>query len=394
MRQIDSQASIAAAVGMLIAWVASHNRSTSYNNYVRLADAWLHGRAWIEWPGEWLEAALYHGHRYTIPAPLPALFALPFVPYLHLHVNQTYIAIAVCGGILASAYCLLARLGVDLRGRILLTLFLFAGTDLWWCAELGDVWFLAQLSAMLFTFLTLNEVLGRKRALLIGIYVICAFESRAILLLAVPLYLWLMCKPTLYEPWSMDRRRLGIFACTMAVGAGIYMAYNYWQWQVPYDIGFGLYFRQDSWGQSSGIPFSLAYIPYQLYSYFIQGPQFIDSRQLPLWPFFKVDPKGVALTFTSPALLLAFFAREPQRFVVALWATVGAICCLEFTYYLNGWYQFGMRHALDFMPFLIVLMALAIKDRSPGWWYGLLAWSVSVGVWGVWYWNVFFRTGD
>ena len=65
----------------------------------------------------------------------------------------------------------------------------------------------------------------------------------------------------------------------------------------------------------------------------------------------------------------------------------------DFTYYLNGWYQFGMRHALDFMPFLIVLMALGVRSAMPWWGLALIGWSALAGWWGVWYWNVFFRTG-
>jgi hypothetical protein len=53
-----------------------------------------------------------------------------------------------------------------------------------------------------------------------------------------------------------------------------------------------------------------------------------------------------------------------------------------------------MRHALDFVPFLFVLMALATKDRLPRWGSLAIVWSASVGTWGVWFWSVFFRTGD
>ena len=59
-----------------------------------------------------------------------------------------------------------------------------------------------------------------------------------------------------------------------------------------------------------------------------------------------------------------------------------------------------MRHALDFEPFLVILMALAWVPlpasgapagvRSP---IGevLIGWSCLVGTWGVWFWNSFYR---
>ena len=160
---IRVQAILAGAAAALIALISSHLRSTPFDNYVRLADGWIQGHTWIDWPGRWMDAVEYQGHYYTVDGPLPALFALPFVPFMHLQTNQTFIAIAICGAMIAVAYLLLARLGVNLEGRIWLTVFLFAGTDVWWCAELGDVWFLAHLSAMLFTFLALLELIRLKQ---------------------------------------------------------------------------------------------------------------------------------------------------------------------------------------------------------------------------------------
>ncbi|MBV8197139.1 MAG: hypothetical protein JO263_03310 [Candidatus Eremiobacteraeota bacterium] len=52
-----------------------------------------------------------------------------------------------------------------------------------------------------------------------------------------------------------------------------------------------------------------------------------------------------------------------------------------------------MRHALDFEPFLFVLMLAAVPQGLATIWRVLVGWSVAVGAWGCWYWNVFVRTG-
>jgi hypothetical protein len=50
-----------------------------------------------------------------------------------------------------------------------------------------------------------------------------------------------------------------------------------------------------------------------------------------------------------------------------------------------------MRHALDFEPFLLVLMGLAVR-QGLGWiWRGaqaLIVWSAGAGIWGIWYWEI------
>jgi hypothetical protein len=58
-------------------------------------------------------------------------------------------------------------------------------------------------------------------------------------------------------------------------------------------------------------------------------------------------------------------------------------------YYANGGAQWGMRHALDFIPFLFPLVVLgASRFRVLG--FTLCGASVAVGIWGLWYWRVFY----
>jgi len=80
--------------------------------------------------------------------------------------------------------------------------------------------------------------------------------------------------------------------------------------------------------------------------------------------------------------------------VTALWLTAAAVALPDFLYYLNGWYQFGMRHALDFEPYLFVLMALGVREKMPRWGAILCVYSALAGAWGVWWWNMAMRTGS
>jgi hypothetical protein len=58
---------------------------------------------------------------------------------------------------------------------------------------------------------------------------------------------------------------------------------------------------------------------------------------------------------------------------------------------VNGFAQFGMRHALDFEPFLFVLMALALRRGANPIATILMLYSILVGSWGVWYWRFYIR---
>ena len=95
------------------------------------------------------------------------------------------------------------------------------------------------------------------------------------------------------------------------------------------------------------------------------------------------------------ALVLALFARQPRRLVLAMWVATLVLLGPLLIYYVNGATQFGMRHALDFEPFLLVLMAIALRDRTDRAFQTiatiLLWYSIIFGFWGLWFWRTFFR---
>ncbi len=386
---------VAGIVGLLLTWYASHGRSTPYNNYVLLADAIVHGHLWIDWPGDAVsDALLWNGHRYVIEAPVPALLVLPFVAIFGPATNQTTESIVLCGLAMGFACAFFLRIGVRGLALYTLLLFLFAGTDLWWCAELGDVWFLAHVTAVFFTFVALWELAGRNRGWLVALCALGAIESRFSLIVTLPFFAAGVACGGLTFSQKFDWNKLRVFGAIFAVAAFAAIGYNDARWGVPGDIGYTTFYNRDSWGQPTGSPFRLEYVPYELYSFFLRAPVYVEYRQLAQWPILKVDMNGVALTFTSPGLLLAFFARGNRRTIAALWAVAIAAALPDLCYYLNGWYQFGMRHALDFEPFMLALMAMASVPKMPRWAGALCVYSAIVGLWGVWWWNAFVRTGS
>ena len=156
------------------------------------------------------------------------------------------------------------------------------------------------------------------------------------------------------------------------------------------DAGHTIFYHQDPYmGSAVGSPFGLANVPVQLWSFLVQPPQFQAA-----YPYAVPLAVGTALWFTSPALGLAFLAREPRRLVLSLWLAVLLVAGPSLLYYANGGSQFGMRHALDFEPFLLVLIGLAVRQGLPALGRALIVWSAVAGAWGCWYWNVFIRPGQ
>jgi hypothetical protein len=381
---------LAGLLGAVAALAVAHGRASHYDNYVLLASSLLHGHMYIDalWRDASIDAVLFEGHRYVVNDPVPAVLIMPLVMLVGLGANQTLLACLLCGLAIGAAWALLERIGVTNRVTIWLVVFFLAGTDLLWCSMLGDVWFIAQTSAVAFTLLALCELAGKRRGWLVALWTALALGSRFTLVMALPVLLWWV-----WDGFAVRERRPRsalAFVLALLPFFVLWVAYNEARWHVPWDAGHTIFYHQDPFmGAPSGSPFGLANVPIELYSFFVVAPRWHAG-----FPYLEPLAFGTALWFTSPALVFALLAREPRRLVVTLWIATLLVAGPSLLYYANGGSQFGMRHALDFEPFVLVLMGLAARHGRAYLWrvaQALIVWSVVAGAWGCWYWNTYVR---
>jgi hypothetical protein len=334
---------------MLALW---HAEPTPFNNYVWLADAWKHGRNWIAFPGDFIDAVPYHGRAYVVEAPTPALLIFPLVLVWGTDANQTLLdnvlgAVAVFG-----AWRLCERAGVGRLATAGAVAFLYFGTSLFVCATRGDVWFVAHVSAFAFSMLALCEVTGRKRPWLVALWALAAAFSRYPLLLVAPLYGVLLF-------WESPRRATMLQFLAPVVPVAIVSAlYDRNRWGTVVDRGFSIWYRvMDSRYAADPHPFALANLPDQLKLYVATTP-----RLLGVAPWIAPPRFGFGIVYASLPFLYAVFASWSARTAI-LWLATALTAVPALTYYDTGGEQFGVRHALDFEPFLFALLALALARR-------------------------------
>lgn len=372
----------AAAAVIAIATLLGLSRfdSSVYNNYVLLASAFLHGHAWIVWPGSFIDALAYRGQHYVIEGPVPALMLVPVVAAFGIHANQTEFACVTAGIAVAAAWLVARRTGADLAVATATTLFFALGTSLAWCAMYGAVWYVAHTVAAMFAMLAVAETIGRRRLWLVALLIVLAAGSRFTLILALaPLVAYLVAR----MPREARPRALAALAVVLVPAAGLWVAYNYARWGVPLDIGYVTWYHRDEIGEPTGSPFRLWYLGYELQSFFGYIPQYVGK-----YPWIVPSYGVVPLEVTSPALVLAAFARG-STWIRAFVASAFVVAVPSLLYYADGGAQWGMRHALDFVPFLFPLVVLGTsRFRVLG--FVLCGVSVAVGIWGLWYWRVFY----
>jgi hypothetical protein len=157
---------------------------------------------------------------------------------------------------------------------------------------------------------------------------------------------------------------------------GLLLWFNYARFDDPFTPGheyLQIRWRQriDEWGL-----FNLHYFPKNLAVFTASLPWLYDHR-----PYVKVSLHGLALWFTTPVLFWTLWPRSFDARTVGLWLAVIPIALIDLCYQNSGWIQFGYRFALDYMPLLIVIIALGRRRFGPGF-YACLLFAVVVNTFG------------
>ena len=328
---------------------------TPMNNYVLLADAWIHGRAWVVPGGPYIDTVPYLGHAYVVQAPFPAILMLPFVALGGIAANQTLVCAVVAAVGVAATYQVGWRVRKSVADAIALTAFAAFGTSYFVCAANGDVWLFAHICAFTFSMLAVGELLGKRRGWLVGLFACAAGFSRYPLLPIVALdVIWLV---------AAGSRRAALSCALVVLAATIpWIVYNEARWGTWYDSGFTIWYHVMDPRSHGGLPpFSFASIAMQLKAYFVK-----PLHNLGRFPWLAPPMFGFAITWLSFSLLgiLLTIPRTVRSLpVTMLWISTVIAAVPGFLYYDTGGVQFGMRHALDFEPFAVALLAFALATR-------------------------------
>jgi hypothetical protein len=347
-------------VAFIIYYFTGEGHPNDYNYYVRLADAFLHGRLYLLDNPAWLNELIpYNGVYYVVYPPFPAVIMTPLVALFGINLNQTLISLFVGGFTVALAYLLACDVAKsqgqapkDSNALWAAVLFGF-GTIFWWLSSVGSVWLIAQVFATFFMFLALHESFNKSRPLLIGILVGASYWCRLPTILGIFFFVGLILSRQQVDGLKNKIRQALPSLIKLGIGAGVFVlldfAYNYVRFGTPLDAGYWLIpnILNEPWF-SRGL-FNLVYIPDNL------GPFLFGLPTVTLNPLSIMFPlTGLAIWFTTPAFVFALKSKIRDAVTISSWIAVFAIASIIFTKGLSGW-GFGYRYAVDFYPFLFIL---------------------------------------
>ena len=409
-------------IGVAVFAAVSGNRITQQSadpHFVYQAEAWLHGRLDIASPqkgDDWAkletvvldDGSQVRGRRmqsrpvfrvagggeiplsrvrnsqgmtaYVSFPPFPAVLLLPQVLVSGRAANDVVFTVLLAGLVLPLLFSVLDRLRRTLLlggntpprsvGEQLWLVACFAfGSVFFFSAVRGEVWFTAHVVGVVLALIYANAAIDARRPIVAGLALGCAAITRTPMAFMFPLFVleaWRAIDGT--AAWQRGERSLAMrafmrklipFAIPVIAIAVVAMIYNAKRFGSPTEFGHSyLDVRQQAQMESFGL-FSYKYFARNLAVAFTLLPELPGKA-----PWVTISGHGLAMWFTTPVLFVLLWPRTHGGLHRNLWLTVAFVAVPTFFYQNSGWFQFGYRFSLDYLPFLIIL--LAVGNRPLG----------------------------
>ncbi|MBI5823219.1 MAG: hypothetical protein HZB18_04270 [Chloroflexi bacterium] len=348
--------------------------------YVYLAYSFLHGHTdLVTLPESNYDLILFEDKWYVPGGITPALLLVPFVILFGKTFSDVLFGVLI-GAVNATLMNFFLGDFVERPStRFWLIVVFSLGTAHWWLSSMGSVWFNAQLVALLFMILYARGVV-RNKPWLAGLWLGLAFLARPPTIFSALFYFIFI----LYQERAIQSilKKMIPFSFMLAGCIAVMLTYNQLRFGNPLDFGYG-YVRGtnaliQTFARSGG--FNVQYMSCNIYVSLFGMPN-LDLNPLPsvneACPYLEpishefgklsnfFNPLGMSFFLASPIFLLIFRAKLRDSFVIPAWAGIIGILIPLWMYHTTGWVQFGYRYTTDFMVFLFILLASAIKQM--GW---------------------------
>jgi hypothetical protein len=381
--------------------------------------------------------------------PLPAIVLLPFVAAYGFATDQEAIAVALGGLGVGLAWWMLGGLRLRLAVRAIAVGIFATGTVWWWAASVGSTWYLAHLVAVNVALVAVGVALRHDGAapvspawddeeepgppvlphrridrvvaavwpldrsqVLVGLLLGIAVTARLPMIFAAPLFMAVggggtVARRTASAAVGGVLPVAALLGYTfLTTGSFLHPGYDY-QYQLEVEGYPTLGYRAD-WAVED-LRYIAQNLEIMLLSFPVVAPDVLPNT-LGIYPDVPVctepgagrslfDPEcpiavpvdiGTSLLLSAPGLLLAVLAyvrRGRSRLALGTAAAVLLIAAFNLAHFSQGWVQWGYRFSLDWLPFVLPMVALGAARHVDGRprliAYALLVVGALVNLWGV-----------
>lgn len=310
------------------------------------------------------DISLYGGRFYLYFGPLPSIILMPFVLIFGKNFPQVFLGIASLMVSFFAVFSISKSFKFNRIDSLWLSVFFVFSTVLLSSALINISAYQVEVLGVPFILLALNEYFSKKRPVLIGILLGLAIMTRLTLILSVAFFIFE------YFQKKFSLKSLLLFLIPVIIFSGVIAGYNYIRFHSFFDTGYTHSVALKSFPLSRNLDYgymSASHIPANLYSFLLMPPEPLltdDKGGFVLkFPYLKANPWGMAIWYTSPLFLFLLFKFRKSKYTLSGLLTIFLISVPIFTYFSVGFAQFGYRYALDFLPFLFLILIPSLLPK-------------------------------
>jgi len=377
--------------------ISGKNYHTQHHFFVPLAEAFLKGRLYVNKMTYYLhemvsqeevKTGVYKkfidgakGKYYVIYPPLPAVLLIPWIIIFGEQANQSLFSILIASFNAVIFYKIFQLFKLEEKKSLWLMILFAFGSMQWYHAVIGSSWYYASICATFFILLAIYGLLKGYSLFWIGLLVGLAYLCRFPAILSFPFFL-LMVSDRWFKNNQFNLGPIRLFFSGLILLLIVSFIYNYLRYGTIWHLGYQLLESRD-YNINNEYKFgsySLSYFPRHLKAIFWSFSSFKNQ-----FPYIFPNLQSMALWIVMPAIILVFWAPIKKKIVWTSWLTVFFIALASVFHGGIGATQFGYRYALDYLPFLFLIMAEAIRKRFFYWQKGLIILSILINGWGIYY---------
>lgn len=310
------------------------------------------------------DISIFGGKYYLYFGPLASILLIPFVAIFGINFPQVMVGILSLIVSFGAIYYISRKFNFTKIDSLWLSLFFVVSTVMLSNSLINISSYLVEALGVPLVLISLAFYFSKKKSpFLIGLFMSLAIMTRLTLIFALTFFVIEFIKKRLNKKDLIKLLIPVVFACIIL---GIY---NFLRFNNLFETGYN-YHMGDPYPLSKNFEgygrTNIIHLPANLYAFFLKPPlpilEYKDGFVF-RFPYLKADPWGIAIWITSPLFLYLIFKFRKNKYTISALASFIVIAIPIFTYYSIGFAQFGYRYALDFLPFLFLLLIPSLLPR-------------------------------
>lgn len=311
--------------------------------------------------------------------PFPAIAMMPLFILFGYDTNDVLFTIANAGLNAVLLFALLEylrRRGLSQRSskeNLLLVILFTFGTVNFFSSIRGEVWFTALILGITLHLAFIYFAIEARYPFWAGVMLGLGMATRTPIAFAFVFFLFELFR-------DGDRFRfIGVkplllklvaFGIPVLVVGGCLMWYNIARFDSPFEFGHTFLAGGTRPSIREHGLFSFWFLKNNLAAAFT-NPPVIDGFP----PYIHITRHGLSIFFVTPAIMWTFWPKRKDLFMLGCGITALVVAIPDLFYQNTGWSQFGYRFALDFLPYIFILLAVGSRPFTKGFY---IAFAISI----------------